>query len=275
MTRYHQAMSSLRALNEIMSRPTERPPEKVFLHRPQLSGDIVFDSVGFAYPNEEVAVLKNVSFRIRPGERVGVVGRVGSGKSTVAKLMLGLYEPTQGTIMFDGTDIAQIDPVDLRHNVGYVPQDLFLFRGSVRDNITIAAPYADDAETLQAAQIAGIDGFIQQHPKGYDLSVGERGDGLSGGQRQSIAIARAILRRPNILIMDEPTSSMDSRSEEAIKNALPRVAADKTLILITHRSSLLSLVDRLIVFDRGRVVADGPRDSVLESLASGRIATAG
>ena len=188
-------------------------------------------------------------------------------------MIIGLYPPTKGTILIDGTDIRQIDPVDLRRNVGYVPQDLFLFRGTVRDNITIAAPYADDADTLKVAQLAGIDDFISQHPKGYDLPVGERGDGLSGGQRQSIAVARALLRRPNILIMDEPTSSMDTRSEDVIKKQLPEVIAEKTLVLITHRSSLLSLVERLIVFDRGRIVADGPRESVLESLASGRIAT--
>jgi len=273
MTRYHQAMTSLRSLNAIMEKPTERPPDKMFLHRPHLRGEISFENVSFSYPNADIEVLKDISFKIRAGETVGFVGRVGSGKTTVAKMIIGLYPPTKGTILIDGTDIRQIDPVDLRRNVGYVPQDLFLFRGTVRDNITIAAPYADDADTLKVAQLAGIDDFISQHPKGYDLPVGERGDGLSGGQRQSIAVARALLRRPNILIMDEPTSSMDTRSEDVIKKQLPEVIAEKTLVLITHRSSLLSLVERLIVFDRGRIVADGPRESVLESLASGRIAT--
>lgn len=275
MTRYHSAMSALRSLNTIMELPTERPSNKTFLHRPQLNGEIVFDSVDFTYPNEDIDVLKSVSFKIRAGERVGFVGRVGSGKSTVAKLLVGLYSPSKGTIMIDGTDIRQIDPVDLRRNIGYVPQDLFLFRGTVRENVTIGAPYADDAETLRVLELAGLDNFINQHPKGYDLMVGERGDNLSGGQRQAITVARAMMRRPNIVILDEPTSSMDSRSEDTIKKKLPEAIAGKTLVLITHRSSLLSLVDRLIVFDRGRIVADGPRESVLESLASGRVATAG
>ncbi len=273
MTRYHQAKTSLKSLDGIMKSPVERPRGATFLHRPALEGAIACDAVTFSYPKHDIEVLKDVSFDIRPGERVGIVGRVGSGKSTIARLMLGLYQPRDGSIKVDGTDIRQIDPVDLRRNIGYVPQDVFLFRGTVRENISVAAPFVDDADVLEAARLAGLDTFVSQHPMGYDLMIGERGDGLSGGQRQLIALARAVLLRPNILIFDEPTSSMDTRSEDLIKRQLPNVLPGRTMLLITHRASMLALVDRLIVFDRGRVVADGPRETVLEALASGRIGT--
>ena len=265
--------TSLKSLDGIMKSPVERPRGATFLHRPALEGAIACDAVTFSYPKQDIEVLKDVSFDIRPGERVGIVGRVGSGKSTIARLMLGLYQPRDGSIKVDGTDIRQIDPVDLRRNIGYVPQDVFLFRGTVRENISVAAPFVDDADVLEAARLAGLDTFVSQHPMGYDLMIGERGDGLSGGQRQLIALARAILLRPNILIFDEPTSSMDTRSEDLIKRQLPDVLSGRTMLLITHRASMLTLVDRLIVFDRGKVVADGPRESVLEALASGRVAT--
>ena len=273
LTRLNQSMTSLKALDRLMKEPVERPAEKVFLHRPSLLGAIDFSGVGFVYPGQEVEVLKDMSFSIKSGEHVCIIGRVGSGKSTVAKLMLGLYETTAGAILVDGTDTRQIDPVDLRRSIGYVSQDVFLFRGTVRDNIAVAAPHADDAQVLHAARLAGVDDFVKKHPLGYDLPVGERGEGLSGGQRQAIAVARALLLNPNIVILDEPTSSMDTRTEEAFKSQFASVLDHQTLILITHRASLLSMVDRLIVLDGGRVVADGPRQSVLDALAGGRVAT--
>lgn len=275
LTRLNQSMTSLKALDRLMKEPVERPPEKVFLHRPSLLGEISFSGVGFVYPGQpgqEVEVLKDMSFHIKSGEHVGIIGRVGSGKSTVAKLILGLYETTAGAILVDGTDTRQIDPVDLRRSIGYVSQDVFLFRGTVRDNISVAAPHADDAQILHAARLAGVDDFVKKHPLGYDLPVGERGEGLSGGQRQAIAVARALLLNPNIVILDEPTSSMDTRTEDAFKSQFADVLDHQTLILITHRASLLSMVDRLIVLDGGRVVADGPRQSVLDALAGGRVA---
>jgi ATP-binding cassette subfamily C protein LapB len=202
--------------------------------------------VSFKYPHQENSALDQLSFSIEPGERVGILGRIGSGKSTVARLLIGLYEPAEGSVLMDGTDIRQIDPADLRRNVGYVAQDNYLFFGSVTD-------------------------FLRNHPHGFDLQVGERGMALSGGQRQAITIARAMLLDPPILVLDEPTSCMDNSSEAAFKARLSETLEDKTLILITHRSSLLSLVDRLIVIDNGKVMADGKKEDVLDALKRGHI----
>lgn len=274
LTRYHQSMASLSALDKIMHTPVERPSGKAFLHRPTFMGEIEFRDVIFRYPGQETKALDKVTFRIGAGERVGIIGRVGCGKSTMSRLMIGVYEPTDGAVMIDGTDLRQIDPADMRRNTGCVPQDVYLFFGSVRDNIALGAPHVDDAAVLNAARIAGVDDFVRQSPLGFDLPVGERGVTLSGGQRQAIAIARALVLDPPILIFDEPTSSMDNRSEELFKQRLKQVMEGKTLILITHRASLLSLVDRLIVVDSGKVVADGQKDKVLQALSSGKIRTA-
>ncbi len=274
LTRYHQSMASLSALDKIMHTPVERPAGKAFLHRPTFKGDIEFRDVVFRYPGQETKALDRVNFRIGAGERVGIIGRVGCGKSTISRLMIGVYEPTEGAVMIDGTDLRQIDPADMRRNTGCVPQDVYLFFGSVRDNVALGAPHVDDAAILNAARIAGVDDFVRQSPLGFDLPVGERGVTLSGGQRQAIAIARALVLDPPILILDEPTSSMDNRSEELFKQRLKQVLEGKTLILITHRASLLSLVERLIVVDAGKVVADGQKDKVLQALSSGKIRTA-
>jgi len=274
LTRFHRSMSALRSLNAIMEAPVERPGSTKFLHRPDLTGQVAFKEVQFAYPAQPIAALAGVSFEISAGERVGIIGRVGSGKTTIAKLILGLFDPTDGAVLLDGTDIRQIDPVDLRRNIGYVPQDVFLFRASVRENITMAAPHTDDAAVLRAARLAGVDDFVSQHPAGYDMPIGERGEGLSGGQRQAVAIARALLQEPKLIMLDESTSSMDTRGEAAFKTRLAEILPGRTLILITHRASLLSMVDRLIVLDRGRVVADGPRQEVIDALAGGKLQAA-
>lgn len=271
LTRFHRSMTALRSLNKIMEAPIERPGGTKFLHRPDLTGQVAFKEVQFTYPGQPIAALAGVSFEIGAGERVGIIGRVGSGKTTVAKLVLGLFDPSDGAVLLDGTDIRQIDPVDLRRNIGYVPQDVFLFRGSVRENITMAAPQTDDGAVLRAAKLAGVDDFVSQHPSGYDMLIGERGEGLSGGQRQAVAIARALLQNPTLIMLDESTSSMDTRGEAAFKARLTEILPGRTLILITHRASLLSMVDRLIVLDRGRVVADGPRQQVIDALAGGKL----
>ena len=275
LTRLHQARTSLRTLNLVMAMPVERPPQRSYLHRPRLDGGIAFKDVSFRYPGAPVAAIHNVSFTIEPGERVGIIGRVGSGKSTLHKLLLGLYEPDEGSILFDGTESRQIDPVDLRRNIGCVPQEVVLFRGSVRDNITIGTPQASDAAVLRAAELATADDFVSRHPMGYDLPVGERGESLSGGQRQAIAAARAILHEPAIVLLDEPTSSMDSGAEARLKKNFGAALSGKTLILITHRASLLSLVDRLIVLEAGAVLADGPKEAVLKAIAEGKVAILG
>ena len=271
LARFHQARTAYETLSRVMRLPTERPPEKRFVHRPVLDGAIEFKQVTFTYPGQKQAALDGVSFRIAPGEKVGLIGRVGSGKTTVEKLILGLYEPQQGAVLVDGIDIRQIDPADLRRNIGAVLQDVCLFRGTLRDNITLGASFADDAAVIRAARFAGVEGFANRHPLGYDMPIGERGEALSGGQRQAVALARALLLDPPLLLLDEPTSAMDTLAEEEIKKRLAHVLRGKTLLLVTHRGSLLSLVDRLIVMDAGRVVADGPREKVLDALAKGRI----
>jgi ATP-binding cassette subfamily C protein LapB len=271
LTRYHQARASYDALNLVMALPIERPPQNRFLHRPELHGEVEFKNVTFSYPGQKFPALDGVSFVIKPGERVGLIGRIGSGKTTIEKLVLGLYEPDEGAVLVDGTDLRQLDPADVRRNIGCVLQDVFLFHGTVRDNITLGAPFADDQAVLRAAQVAGVEDFVSRHPLGFDLNVGERGESLSGGQRQAVAVARALLLEPPILVLDEPTSAMDNGAESRFKQRLGEILAGKTLLLVTHRASVLSLVERLIVLDAGRVVADGPKDEVLKALAAGRI----
>ena len=271
LTRYHQARAAYDALDKVMALAVERPAQARFLHRPQLHGELAFKEVTFAYPGQKQPALDRVSFVIRPGERVGLVGRIGSGKTTIEKLVLGLYEPDQGAVLIDGTDLRQIDPADLRRNIGCVLQDVCLFHGTIRDNISLGAPFADDQAVLRAARIAGVEDFVARHPLGFDLNVGERGERLSGGQRQAVAVARALLLDPAILVLDEPSSAMDNGAEGRLKQRLEEILPGKTLLLVTHRASLLSLVERLIVLDGGRVVADGPRHDVLKALAAGRI----
>ncbi len=271
LTRYHQARAAYEALNQVMSLPSERPAQVRFVHRPELRGRVEFKNVTFSYPGQKFPALDDVSFAIGAGERVGLIGRIGSGKTTIEKLVLGLYEPERGAVLLDGTDLRQIDPADLRRNIGCVPQDVFLFHGTVRDNITLGAPFADDQAVLRAAQIAGVEDFLARHPLGFDLNVGERGESLSGGQRQAVAVARALLLDPPILLFDEPTSAMDNGAEVRLKQRLEAILAGRTLVLVTHRASVLSLVERLIVLDAARIVADGPRDEVLKALAAGRI----
>lgn len=268
---FFQTTTALKSLNQIMELPVEREPGKSFVHRPALSGDIEFHDVSFTYPGSEMSSLKDVSFRLKKGERMAIIGRIGSGKTTLEKLLLGLYEPTEGSITMDGIDLKQIDPADLRRNIGYIPQDIMLFFGSVRDNIVYHAPFADDAAVVRAAEIAGVDEFVNRHPQGFDMLVGERGDRLSGGQRQSIAVARSLLLDPPIMLMDEPSNSMDNSTEENLKKKLDGFLKDRTLILITHKASLLDLVDRVMVIDTGKVIADGPKEQVLDALKQGRL----
>ena len=209
---------------------------------------------------------------VRPGLLVSwaILGRIGSGKTTLEKLILGLYQPTSGAVLVDGIDLRQLDPAELRRNIGYVPQDVTLFYGSLRDNIALSAPLADDAAILRAAQISGVLDYANAHPRGFDMLVGERGESLSGGQRQGVAIARAVINDPPMLLLDEPTASMDHSSEEAVKTQLRSYAEGRSMIVITHRTSLLDLADRIIVIDGGKVVADGRKAQVVEALRQGR-----
>jgi ATP-binding cassette subfamily C protein LapB len=270
-TRFQRAKEALKTLNDIMALPVERPPGKSFLHRAHFQGSIGVKNLTFSYPGQTIKVLNNITLEIAAGEKVGIIGPVGSGKTTFGKLLLGLYEPISGMVTMDGTDIRQIDPAELRSFIGHVPQDLILFRGTVRDNITMGTHDIDDTTIMRAAELTGVDEFVKKHSLGFDMEVGELGRGLSGGQRQCVVLARAMLLDPPVLVLDEPTSNMDNRTEIRLKDNLSKVIKDKTLILITHRASLLEMVDRLIVIDNGVVVADGPKASVLEALKKGRV----
>jgi ATP-binding cassette, subfamily C, bacterial LapB len=269
LTRLSHTRTAYRQLNEMMSQTGEVREGATYLRRQKLDGRIEFRNVIFRYPGSTQRALDDVSFRIEAGERVAILGRVGSGKSTITRLILGLYEPTEGAVHIDETDVRQIHPEDLRHNVGAVLQDVFLLSGSVRENITLADAHIDDEEVLRAARLSGTHDFIGQVPNGYDLRLADRGEGLSGGQRQSIAIARALTGKRPILLFDEPTSSMDIQSENALIARLDAEFKGRTVVLVTHRASMLKLVDRVIILDRGKIVAAGPRDDVLKSVAVG------
>ncbi len=270
INRYHQAKAAYRSLDQIMKMPVERPLDRNFLYRPALRGGFQFRDVTFSYVRD-IPALSRISFAIRPGEKVGIVGRIGSGKSTIIKLMMDFYQPDEGSVLIDGTDLRQVDPADLRRNVAYFGQDTVLFSGSVRANIALGKPDATDQEILQAATIAGVHDFIRHHPMGYDAPVGERGTGFSGGQRQAIALARTFLTGAQALVCDEPTNAMDWAAEEQFMKNLEGYIKDKTFILVTHKQSLLRLVDRLILLDQGKVLMDGPREAVLAALTTGKL----
>lgn len=272
VNKYHHARSAYRTLDGVMRLPVERPRDKKFLHRPEIKGNFVFKGVSFSYPRTHQPVLDGINLQIQAGEKVAVVGKIGSGKSTLIKLMVDFYEPTQGTVLVDGTDLRQVDPADLRRNIAYMGQDTSLMSGTIRENIVMGRPQATDAEVLKVATLAGVQEFVRRHPMGYDAPVGERGEGLSGGQRQAVALARTLLMDTPVLIMDEPTNSMDTGTENGVLRSLLEYTKNKTVVLVTHKLALVRLVDRVIVMDNGKVVMDGPRDDVLKALAGGQVA---
>jgi ATP-binding cassette subfamily C protein LapB len=273
--RYNQAAIALRSLTSLTGQPQDRPEGRSYVHHDRLRGAIEFADVTFAYPDTHQAALEHVDLHVAAGERIGIIGPIGSGKTTLSKLMLGLYEPNKGAVRVDSYDLRQFDPAVLRRNIGCASQDVFLFQGTLRDNLAMGAPWADDEAIMNASEVAQVAEFASRHPEGYDMQVGERGERLSGGQRQTVALARALLLDPPILLLDEPTSSMDNATEVRLKEALRNYIPGRTLLIITHRASLLDLVERLVVLDRGRVVADGPRDEILEALRQGRLRSVG
>lgn len=266
LTRLQNSRVSLRALDTLMQLPSENQDESACMDFGALSSEFVLDNVHFSYPGSQVPALDGVSLRIRPGEKVGIIGKMGSGKSSLGKLLMGLYQPQEGAVLFGGVDIRQLATADLRSRVGFLPQEVILFYGSVRDNIALGDPVINDHLILRASAIAGVADFVKRHPSGYGAQVGEQGRNLSGGQRQAVGLARALLRDPDVLILDEPTSNMDVHSEGLVQRRLAPVLGKKTLILITHRLSMLRIVDRIIVMDAGKIAMDGPRDSVLRAL---------
>ncbi|MCB1591323.1 MAG: type I secretion system permease/ATPase [Alphaproteobacteria bacterium] len=274
MTRLNQSRHGLEQLNELMKKPVERPYGKHFVSMPHVQGRVEFRDVSFKYPEATTHTLRNVNIVIEPGERVGIIGAVGSGKTTLERLLLNLYEPESGSVQLDGTDVRHIHPGDLRRNIGAVQQSPQLFYGSVRDNITMGHETAPDRAVLKAAEMSGVLEFLKDTPTGLDTQVGERGEALSGGQRQAVAIARALLYDPPVLILDEPTASMDPASENRLRARLMNLCQGKTTILITHKGAMLPLVDKLILIDRGRLIAFGDKDEVIRKLQARQYGTA-
>jgi ATP-binding cassette, subfamily C, bacterial LapB len=274
ITRYQQAQLTMKSTDALMTLPQEREAKQRPIERTHLNGALSVQQVTFRYPEQSTPALAAASFQMRAGEHIGIIGRSGSGKSTLARLIMGFYAPEEGQLLLDGLDLRQLDVADLRHQIGYVAHDLPLLAGSLRDNLTLGAHYVSDERMLEVAEMTGVSDLARQHPQGYDRPVGERGQLLSGGQRQCVLMARALLLDPPILLFDEPTSAMDNTTEEILRGRLQTWAQNKTLLLITHRTSMLSLVDRLIVLDNGHIVADGPKEAVIDALRKGRVGPA-
>lgn len=274
ITQYQNASVAMQAMDALFDTPSEYRAEGGFLSRESFSGAYEFKNVSFRYPNSELQSLTATSLKLGAGEHIAILGRIGSGKSTLSKLALGLFQATEGEIRVDGVDIRQLDPHEYRGSVGYVPQDITLFTGTLRENITLGRPSISDAQLIKAVERAGIADWVNRHPLGFDMPISERGDSVSGGQRKCIAVARALVTEPNILILDEPTGGTDQTTERMIIESLKEFIEGRTLVVITHRNSLLALVDRIVVIDRGKIVADGAKDAVVNALRQGKIGRA-
>ena len=270
LSRLTMTRTAYRQLDKFMETPSEgQGADSLALDT--ITGQIEFRAVHFTYPGATESALNGVSFQIKPGEKVAILGRVGSGKSTVARVILGLYPPESGLVLVDGTEVRQLNADRLRRHIGSVLQDTVLLSGTVRDNIVLDRAHVDDEELLRVARLSGTHDFMGRLANGYELRLADRGDSLSGGQRQSIAVARALAGKPSILLLDEPTSAMDTQTEMALIDRLQNEMADRTALIITHRLPLLKLVSRIIVMDQGKVIADGPRDAVLKQITQPQV----
>ena len=257
MSRANGAREAFRSLSTVMNDEESSHLEtRPRLSRPRLTGAVELKGVAYSFPGSNSPIINNLSLKIPAGQKVAIVGKMGSGKSTLARLLSGLIEPEEGAILIDGVDLRQIDPSDVRRNIGIMLQETWLFSGSVKENLQMGFYEYDDTHILNIAKVSGVDDFVSSHPQGYDLELKERGEGLSGGQRQSINLARALLHQPSLLILDEPTSSMDTGTEKGVIARLKQWSGDRTVIMVTHRNTLLELADRVLVIDQGQVVAD-------------------
>jgi ATP-binding cassette subfamily C protein LapB len=280
-TRYQGARAAMVSLDSMMNAPVERENHRNYVPLASVSGKVGLHDVGFSYPPPAAIpghspegtapkVLRNVTLRLEAGERLAILGRIGSGKSTILRLLGGLYQPSEGHGEVDGIDLRQIDPAEYRARVGFVSQEPRLFLGTLRDNVLMGRAHLDASRLVEVAKLTGLDKVVAAHPMGWDLPVGEMGQLLSGGQRQLVALARALVTKPQILLMDEPTSSMDAQSEMAFLRQLREAAGNCTLVVVTHRPAALELVQRIVVVDGGRIIMDGPRDQVLAALSGVR-----
>jgi ATP-binding cassette, subfamily C, bacterial LapB len=265
---YAQTRTAYEGLDEIMHKEIERPKGKQFIDREELQGEIEFRNVKFTYPDSDRPAIDDVSFTIRAGEKVAILGKNGSGKTTVGKMVMNFYDPDEGSILIDGIDIKQLDPSALRQKISYVPQNIVLFSGTLKENIVYKAPYVDDETIIRASNLSGLASYVHREPKGYDVYVGERGDTLSGGQKQALGITRAFLLDLPLVILDEPTNSMDFTTEIRVKDNLEEAIKQKTVLLTTHKNVLLDLVERVIIFDNGKIVYDGPKEKMYKGNAS-------
>jgi ATP-binding cassette, subfamily C, bacterial LapB len=267
LARFRQATMSLKILDKIMEQPEDRPSTVGFVNRQISRGGFSFQNVSFQYPGSDQAVIDQLSLTVSPGEKVGIIGRIGSGKTTLGRLLDGLFVPSDGRLLIDGVDIRQYHMAEVRAAVAVAGQSSDLFSGTVKENLLLGRADATDEELVHVAQLTGVEEFVSRHPRGFDMPVGERGTNLSSGQKQALTIARLLLTKPKIVFLDEPSGAMDLASERhliaRLKNAF---GPDTTLLIATHRFSMLELVDRLIVIDKGRIVADGPKQDVMAAL---------
>lgn len=268
MSNYEQAHEAYKSLGEIMRKPSEKPAGVEFLQKDSLEGEIEFRELSFTYPGSERVALRDVSFKIRKGEKVGILGKTGSGKSTVHKLLMGFYRPQKGLLLLDGLDITQLSPVLVRDSTACVPQEFTLFGGTLKDNIRLGSPTAPDDAVLEAVKTGGLQAYVEAHPRGLEAPVDQRGGNLSGGQRQGVIIARAFLEDHPIVLLDEPTSAMDGGTELIVMEALRKKVVGRTMIMTTHKNNFLDILDRVIVLDGGRVVFDGTRDDFVKKYLS-------
>ncbi|CDZ56243.1 type I secretion system permease/ATPase [Neorhizobium galegae] len=267
LARFRQAMTSLKILDKIMEQPEDRPSTVGFVNREIKRGGFSFQNVSFQYPGSDYKVINQLSLTVAPGERVGIIGRIGSGKTTLGRLLDGLFLPSDGRLLIDGVDIRQYHMSEVRSAVAVAGQSSDLFSGTVKENLLIGRADATDEELLHVSRMTGVDEFVSNHPRGFDMPVGERGSNLSSGQKQALAIARLLLTKPKIVFLDEPSGAMDLASERHLLAKLSTAfSRETTLLIATHRFSMLELCDRLVVIDKGRIVADGPKAAVLEAM---------